>query len=344
MNTTNHEFKSKNLFRKDTPLYITILLIFFSGAIVYCLFPHSSEGKKIILVSQEADCLSEMELLRSSEYKFTHPLLLADVKSENPSLNVMKEKLNQFIAESKASNGLTDISIYYRNMNNGAWFEINGYAVYNPASLMKLAYLITALKQAENNPRFLDKQVFFANHFSEGNNQNIKDFKLSENRNYTIRELLQFMIANSDNDAAYLITQNTNPEVLNKLLTDLAINRPPANGGEYFISVIDYCKLFRVLYNGSYLKAEHSEFALELLTKSTFKDGLLNNPNITFPVAHKFGERIINKIQQLHETGIFYLDRQPYMLGVMSSGQNLKQLSSILSHVSEIVYKETNKN
>lgn len=342
MSAASQEAKSKNLFKKDTPFYVTIFLVFISGLIVYSLFPHPSEGKKITLVTQ-AECAAEMDLVRSSEYKFTHPLLLADVRSENASLGVMKDKLNQFILQSKSSSGLSDISIYYRNMNNGAWFEINGNALYNPASLMKLAYLITALKQAEKNPHFLDKQVFFAKHFSEGNNQNIKDFKLSENRNYTIKELLQFMIAYSDNDAALLITQNTSPEILNRLFTDLAITRPPVGGGEYFINIIDYCKLFRILYNSSYLTDDYSEFALDLLTKSTFKDGLLNNPNINFPVAHKFGERIINQVQQLHEAGIFYVDHQPYMLGVMSSGHDLKQLSAILSQVSQIVYQESNK-
>ena len=341
MATANNDSKSKNLFKRDTPFYITLSLVFFGGVIVYFFFPHLSDDKKnqVILRTENA---SEMDMVRNNEYKLTHPLLLEDIKTQTTSLDLMKDKLNQLIAQRKTSQGLNDISIYYRNMDNGAWFEINGNAVYNPASLMKLAYLIVALKQAESNPHFLDKQIYFANHFSEGNNQNIKDFKLKENRNYTVKELLEYMIAFSDNDATLLITQNTSPEILNKLFTELEIATPPENGGEYFINIIDYCKLFRILYNSSYLKDEYSEYALELLTKSTYKDGLLKNQNINFPVAHKFGERIFNNVQQLHEAGIFYTDH-PYMLGVMSSGHDLNSLSTILSQVSQIVYQEIPK-
>src|SRR5207253_2260870 len=106
-----------------------------------------------------------------------------------------------------------------------------------------------------------------------------------------------------------------------------------------FINVIDYCKFFRVLFNASYLKGDDCEYALDLLSKSTYKEGLLGDIKVNFPVAHKFGERITNSSEQLHEVGIFY-DEKPYLLGVMSSGHDLKDLSLILSQVSQIVYQE----
>jgi len=106
------------------------------------------------------------------------------------------------------------------------------------------------------------------------------------------------------------------------------------------MNIIDYCKLFRVLYNSTYLGARYSELALDLLTQSNFKKGFLRNPGFHFPVAHKFGERIFNNIEQLHEVGIFYDDGQPYLLGVMTSGDNLDNLSNALSEVSNAVYEE----
>jgi hypothetical protein len=133
-------------------------------------------------------------------------------------------------------------------------------------------------------------------------------------------------------------------EIFNKLFSDLGVAPPsadPAKAPEYSMNVIDCCKFFRILYNSSYLKEEYSEFALELLTKSTFKDGLVKNIAGGFPVAHKFGERVLQNVQELHEVGIFYVDRKPYMLGVMSTGRDLKNLSSVLSHVSELIYQES---
>ncbi|MCX6291166.1 MAG: class A beta-lactamase-related serine hydrolase [Bacteroidetes bacterium] len=341
MNALTPGIKNKNLFNKDTPLYITILLVIVSGAIVYFIFPHPLDGKKITtIVSQTPDCFPELNNLRSGDFQLAHRLLLSDIKSENPKLISFKERLNQFIAKDKTSNGVSDVSIYYRNLNDGSWFAINGGDVYNPASLMKVTYLIAILKQAEYNPRILEQKILFQQHFAQGNNQNIQDFHLQENKYYTLKELLQYMIIYSDNDAAFLVSQNTNQEIYRKLFVDLGIT-VPTEKGEYFISVVDYCKMFRVLYNSSYLRDDYSEFALELLTKSTYKDGLLKSLNTNFPIAHKFGERIINHVQQLHEVGIFYADSHPYILGVMSTGSDLRQLSSMLSQVSQIVYEES---
>ncbi len=341
MNSISRE--NKNLFKKDTPLYITIFLVLISGIVVYNLFPHPEEGKSVTVVSQAPDCIPEMTVVRSKDYQLAHRVLLAETKNENPALASFKDRINQFISQSKSSGGVNDISVYYRNMNSGAWFSINDGTTYNPASLMKVSYMIAILRQAENNPGLLSKQIYFDKHISEGNNQNIKDFALKENKYYSIRELLQYMIINSDNDAATLISQAVSMDVYNKLFSDLDLPAPTQNA-EYYVTVSDYCKFFRVLFNSSYVRDDYSEFALETLTKSTYRDGLLKNLTQAFPVAHKFGERVINRIQQLHEVGIFYAENHPYLLGVMSSGTDLRQLSNVLAKISEITYQENNRS
>ena len=343
MMTLQEDPSNNNLFKRPVPVYLIPLAILVSFFIVYYFFPSPSKTKKTTIVSVQSDCADEMEILRNKDFKFTHPAYLYDVRNENPAYAPLKEKLNQFIALSKSSKGLMDISIYFRNLNTGEWFTINGGQVYNPASLIKVAFLIAMLKQSSGHPQLLDKQVFFARHYEKANTPNIIDFKLEEQKYYSIKQLLYYMIVNSDNDAAELIRQNVKPDVVIKVFSDLGLPLPPVKAEEYFISVIDYCKFFRVLFNASYLGENNSDLALEFLSKSTFKEGLLKDLHITFPVAHKFGERIMNDIEQLHETGIFYTDQKPYLLGVMSSGHNLKELSSILSQVSQIVYLESTK-
>lgn len=318
-------------------------VVIVSCVLVYFLFPHPKE-KITTVVNQSSDCFAEMDIVRTQDLKLAHPALLYDVKNQNEQFSVVKEKLNQLIAKSKASNGLLDISIYYRNLKNGAWFEINGGNTYNPASLMKVSYLITILKQAESNPSLLNKQVYFDTHFQKGSSQNIKNFILGEHKYYSMKELLLYMIAYSDNDATNLVAESINKDAFKKLYVDLSMPIPPDGDSEYFVSIIDFCKQFRVLYNSTYLRDDYSEFALDLLSKSTYKGALLKDLNNNFPVAHKFGERIINQIQQLHEAGIFYYDSQPYLLGVMSKGNDLNQLSFILSQISQIILEEAKKS
>jgi beta-lactamase class A len=337
--------KNKNLFKRDTPLYITMILVVLSSFIVYGLFPHPKEAKKIAYSSDGVDCVPEVDLVRSQDYKLTHRILLADVRNENPRLASIKGRISQAISENKYSNNANNVSVYFRNLNDGSWFEINGGNTYNPASLLKVTFMIALLKQAESDPALLSKQVYFEKHFQNNFNQNIKTFTLQEKKYYSIKELIYDMIVYSDNDALTLLSSYTDSVTYDKLFFDLGLTPPSKTykPNEYSISVMDYCKFFRILYNSAYLKEEYSEFALELLTKSTYKEGLLKNINGDFPVAHKFGERITpsNNIQELHEVGIFYVDHKPYLLGVMSNGRDLKQLSSVISHISEIVYHET---
>lgn len=346
MQPSSLEFKSNNLLRKKFSFLAVIVSALISGFAVYFFFPKPTE--KIVVSAPATDCAYRMNQLRLKDFKLTHPLLLVDLPSQNPELNNLKDKINRIIATGKSANTITDISVYYRKLNDGSWFEINGNKEYNPASLMKVPLLITILKQAGSNPKLLDKKVFFGKHFEGNYNQNIKDFHLQENKQYSIRELLQYMIQYSDNDAMSMIAQNIDATVYNKLFTDFGISVPPSlfssKGIEYFLNIIDYSKFFRLLYNSGYLNDDQSELALEFLTKSTYKEGILRNINSSIPVAHKFGERILNNESQLHEVGIFYVDQHPYLLGIMSSGHDMKQLSGVLSEISKVTFDESGKS
>jgi beta-lactamase class A len=236
---------------------------------------------------------------------------------------------------------LTDISVYFRKLDDGSWFVINGSRAYSPASLMKVAFLITILKQSATEKGLLNKKIYFEKHNEEGFSQNIKNFSLTENKYYSIKELLYDMIVYSDNDALIMIGRNVNQAIFQKLFSDLGVTAPPTEPAkelEYMVTLNDYCKFFRILYNSGYLTDENSELALSMLSQSTYRGGLLKDISPNLPVAHKFGERISGTSQQLHEIGIFYTEPQPYLLGVMSEGTDLKKLSDVLSQISQVVY------
>ncbi|MCX6290409.1 MAG: serine hydrolase [Bacteroidetes bacterium] len=321
-----------------------ILLMIATGLVVYFFFPRLP--KVVMTDSKKSDCPEKMDELRLKDYKLTQPLLFVDIPNENSELISIKNEINEMILRDKSSNLVRDVSVYYRRLNDGAWFLINGAKTYTPASLMKVAFLISILKQSETDPGLLNKKIYFDKHFQNDYHQNIKNFGLEQKRNYSVKELLSDMIVHSDNDALILISQLTDQKVFSKIFTDLGVASPPMDptkGADYVIAVNDFCKLFRILYNSGYLTDAHSEFALELLSASTYKDGLLKNLEPAFPVSHKFGERVSGNTAQLHEIGIFYSESEPYLLGVMSEGRDLKNLSTVLSQVSEIVYRNHRK-
>lgn len=339
MNSTSMAKRNFHLFKKEFSIVVTFVLMLLTGVAVYFF---SRKPSEVVVVNSKSDCPQKINEVRLNDYKFTHPLMFADLPNENDELKDLKEKINQVISEDKSLNLISDISIYFRKMDDGSWFIINGDKTYTPASLMKVSFLIAVLKQAGSDPGLLHKKIHFGKHFQNGFSQNIKSFSLQENKDYTVKELLHDMIAYSDNDALTLISSITDKKVFNKLFTDLGVTSPPIDPSksvDYTVSIGNYCKLFRILYNSGYLTDENSELGLSMLSQSTYKEGLLRDINPGYPVAHKFGERVDGQVQQLHEIGIFYAEPEPYLLGIMSEGSDQKKLASVLSQISKLVYQ-----
>ena len=294
------------MLKSKIPAYTLIIAVILTAGISYFIFGNGKSKNTGGPSSSLVSCPGAMEQIRLKDYELTHPLLLTDVSQESAALSQVKDRISQYINQSKSSQKADDISVYFRRMNNGAWFAINPNSTYNPASMIKIVYLLTYLKEAESDPSVLNKKLFFAKHFSEGNQQNIKDFQLKESSYYSVKDLLIAMIVHSDNDATLILSQNMNVGVYNQVFKDLDIPLPNPVA-EYFINAYDYGKFFRVLYSSTYIRPEYSDFALKLLCQSSYKDGIMKGIGANIAVAHKFGERIIGNKSQLHEFGIVFI-------------------------------------
>ncbi len=319
-------------------LVISCIFVFISTYAISMLKTHENHDSNIS-VPPPVDCNNAVIKTRLKNYELIQPLLYTDVNSESSSFVEMKSKIEQYVVSIKRNQLADDVSVYFRKMNNGDWFCINPNKTYNPASMSKVIQLITYLKEAEDDPSILHKKIFFSQHFDKISEQNIKDFKLKERSYYSVSDLLVYMIKYSDNDATILLNLNMNRRIYLQLFNDLNIPTPPETG-EYYITAMDFSKFFRILYNGTYLRPEFSEFALKLLTLSTFENGLKKGIDSTTVIAHKFGERILGIKSQFHEFGIVYLKGNPYMIGVMSEGSSLNELTTIISEISRIAYSE----
>jgi beta-lactamase class A len=100
--------------------------------------------------------------------------------------------------------------------------------------------------------------------------------------------------------------------------------------------------MFRILFNASYLTQAASEQALELLTRSEFRAGLVAGVPAGTVVAHKFGERIDGGVAKLHDCGIVYHPARPYLLCVMTEGDRFEPLASLIAETSRIAYDQVN--
>ena len=259
-----------------------------------------------------------------------------------------KAKIHDLIKKEIAQNNASTISIYFRDLNAGRWISINGNESYMPASLLKVPLMITYYHLSETNPLLLTKQIKYDGNGNFDDRQNIQpDKKLKAGENYTVEQLINEMIIYSDNDSAELLLNNIGSEELNKMFKDMDIFLPGNLGAQDFLSVKNYALFLRILYGATYLNRTNSEKALELLSKSVFKDGLVSGVPDKTVVAHKFGEYKLldptnkNTIKsEFHDCGIIYYPQEPYLLCVMTKGDDLSKLEKSVSDISGLVYSE----
>lgn len=285
--------------------------------------------------------------IRSGGFRYINPLLdCYDLKSTGEkTIKTMETKVKEYISKVKTEKKATSVSFYYRDLNNGPWVGVNENELYAPASLLKVPYLIAALKQAESDSYFLNKKVQF-NSSNSYYKQNIVDtFSLIKGNYYSIDELLYAMIVYSDNNAKDLVVQNLTDENYRSVFNDLGIDinkYDRFDAPSDFMSAKEYASFYRILYNATYLNKDMSEKALGLLLKTVFAEGLLSGIPKDIEVSNKFGERTFayTNLKELHDCGIVYKPDNPYLICIMTKGIDFYSMKKVISDVSKIVYTE----
>ena len=146
------------------------------------------------------------------------------------------------------------------------------------------------------------------------------------------------MIVDSDNNAKNVLLNSIGEFDINQIYTDLGIAIPGTRGTEDFMSVKEYAAFFRILYNASYLNKEMSQKALNLLLSTDYADGLVAGVPKEMKVAQKFGERRMEDVNQLHDCGIVYYPQKPYLICVMTRGNDFKTQGRIIADISRVIY------
>lgn len=259
----------------------------------------------------------------------------------------LEKKLALFIESKKTSSEAEIISVYFRDLYNGPTLGINEDETFIGASLLKLPVALTFFKLADDKPDILGRRLHFKG--SVNNTEELEQFfkpykTIQEGSSYTVDELIFNTIVYSDNMSnevlkASLRSISPDKNLLLETYHDLGLI-PSTDIQESNITTRGYASIFRMLYNASYVSLENSEKLLSILSRSDFHQGLTAGVPKNVKVANKFGERFLGGQKQLHDCGIVYYPENPYLLCVMTQGKDFEVLSSIISTISEMVYKE----
>lgn len=297
----------------------------------------------VLLISLKGNLNSDDEIIRDKigNYKFTNPILDCESSSQDEHSVISSSDVYHKVESLKNNYKLENISLYFRDLNNGPWIGINEKTIFSPASLLKTPVLMALLKYSEENNNILNKEIDVKiNDIIENFHQSIiPPNTLKPDTVYTLGQIADSMIVNSDNSSAGLIIKNIPEKYIHDVFYSIGVPYKDTNS-EVELTVKDYAGFFRVLFNSSYLNREMSEKALEILSRSQYKSGLVGGVPNNIIVSHKFGERIIGDTKQLHDCGIVYYPNRPYILCIMTKGDDLIKQQDTIKELSSYIYQK----
>jgi beta-lactamase class A len=330
----NRNLDMKNPIRKFLMPALILLAGFSVGFMLRGFIPEKSK--------------SQMVEIRQGGWQYINPLLECE-RGQNvlsdPELKPIRDHLENYIRENIKRKWGDEVSVYFRELNDGLTFDIGKDSQFYPASLLKVPLMISILKKAETDPKILTKRIAYNNaELKSYQNTDVAD-KLLFGRSYTVEDLLRRTIDYSDNVSSILLEDAISEVDLRKVYDELGIPDPYSLNDQsgYMLSVELYASFFRVLYNSSYLSREMSERALQYLAKTDYKKGLVAGVPPQTKVVHKFGLRKINGTKQLHDCGIVYYPDHPYLLCVMTSGTVPEYLDTTIGDISHFIYEEIDR-
>ncbi len=296
------------------------------------------------LSQRKAAFFDEVYPLRTeAQLQLVRPLFAYETPDarELPQYDALETRLERYIEEVKGKGTTSTVSVYYRDLQNGRWIGIEENKTFHPASLLKVPLMIAYFKQVESRPWLMKYEIPYRPISGESSYETPSTLVAGET--YTVEELIERMIVDSDNGATYTLFDNIETDRLADVYTDIGISDPEDDSTKYQISTRTYALFFRILYNATYLTPSMSERALKLLTRTTYHKGLTAPLSKDLTVAHKWGEHVVVKNDvaaavELHDCGIVYHPKHNYLLCVMTHVATEQAAEEITKSVSNIVY------
>lgn len=149
--------------------------------------------------------------------------------------------------------------------------EINPEKKYHPGSLLKLGALFNILQQAEKDTSLLARRITYLPTNEKIPSQTFCSRSIQPHSSYSVDELLDYMIASSDNQATSALQQVLNYKQYLKVFSTLSLPEPDGSNPNYSVTTKDFSAFLKVLYNGTFLSPEISEKAMKIMLKCDFK-------------------------------------------------------------------------
>lgn len=217
-------------------------------------------------------------------------------------------------------------AFFFEDLESGFTYGYNENVQMTSAGCMKLAVAVSVLKYVEDGKgEFLDRIKIEEEDKVYGTGI-LHEFS---NREYTIFELLVAMLIQSDNTAANKLIDivgmdNINEDIIAQGLKNTKLNRKTSDeravssGIENITSALDLSKIWKHLYNGTFLSKENSTMLMDILQRQQMKNKLaLYIPDdLKYEISSKTGD----KASVENDTALIHTQKGSFTFTVLSMG------------------------
>ncbi len=239
----------------------------------------------------------------------------------------LKNQLAKIIQDNIAAKQITNASVYFKNLNSGAWTDVNPKMQYSPGIILKVPLMMAYFKAAENDPKILTKMIVYRN--TQPTLVDPKSESLVEGKQYTISELIDAMIKSNDDVAMFILFDNIDSAPLNDVYSDLGLYFLEDKINADFITNKSYSLIYKNLYGSSYLQRSGSEEALNTLSETNQTQGIALGLPINTTVSHLYNSRKFTyknePITEYNDCGIVYSPNSKVLLCVAFITKNLNR-------------------
>jgi beta-lactamase class A len=255
-------------------------------------------------------------------------------------LGELRTKLDPVVAGLRAATGIA-----VEDLNSGEKFSIQGSEKFVQASSIKIAILISLLRDDQSGKLRLSDAVQIRKADFVGGS-GVMQYFTGQGESLTMRDLAVLMIVLSDNAATNYVIDRETIEHVNATMDDAGfpatrLNRrmmdaPAQREGRENISTPDeMCRVLEKLYQGKLIDAAHTKLAMEILGYA--KDTPLGR-GLPAGQIHADKPGVLPGVRT--DSGIVPLAGRPYVLSVMiNKAADETAAEKAIAEISRITYE-----
>lgn len=239
-----------------------------------------------------------------------------------------------------------EAGVIIKDLDKGWEIAIDQNKIFPAASLLKVPIMAACFFAAEEGKLRLGEKILLRTVDKVPGSGVLKH--TPSGRTFTVKELCELMIAESDNSATNMLIHRLGFDYLNSTFKRLALKDTSVNRKmmdfksrrkeiENFTSARDIAALLNEMYNGSFMSTDVSLECLRFLKEQKIRDRIPAKLPPDVIVAHKTGlEKTV-----CHDAGIVFAPKGNFLICVLTehNDKNSKRAKEFIAQVAFLTYQ-----